>query len=135
MAHVNVDALIHAQLCLVIIMDIGPTTFPYSAWKPFGHRCWRPHTSICEPIYMPKTPYQCIYMLIINNSNKHTSSLESCHKINVVHTIVILVGHAMARMPFMLWVLAVNFAMLLGHTDLSPFLIDPKFHIMVVGHT
>ncbi len=28
MAHVNVDAPIHAQLCLAIIMDIGPTTFP-----------------------------------------------------------------------------------------------------------
>jgi hypothetical protein len=47
---------------------------------------------------------------------------------------MILVGHAMARMPFMLWVLAVNFAMLLRHTDLSPSPIDPKLPIMVVGH-
>lgn len=129
------DAPIHAQLCLVIIMDIGPTTFPHCAWKPFEHRCWSLHTSICEPIYMPKTPYSCLYMLIISNSNKHTSYLGNCHKINVVHTRVILVGHAMARMPFMLWALVVNyFAMLLGHTNLSASPTNPKFPVMVVGH-
>jgi len=74
-------------------------------------------------------------MLIISNSNKHTSYLGNCHKINVVHTRVILVGHAMARMPFMLWALVVNyFAMLLGHTNLSASPTNPKFPVMVVGH-
>jgi hypothetical protein len=48
-------------------------------------------------------------LMLPNNSKKHTFFSKGYHKIGVAHTKVYLGG------AFLLWVLVVNFAMLIGH--------------------
>jgi hypothetical protein len=45
-------------------LNIGPTTSPHDAWKPFRLWCWGPHIGICEVVLLLKTSQENCYLFL-----------------------------------------------------------------------